>query len=340
VRAVVYEQPGCWQLRDLSEPQPGPRQVRLRVLCTGVCGTDAHLLAGGFLARFPLVPGHEIVGEVEAAGEGVTGLTPGTLVAADNTRVCGCCDECRRGRPLFCRNFCSLGVNAPGGFAELVVVDAEKCFPLFGLDPLVAVMTEPLACAVHGLDVLALAPVSDVLVLGAGPTGQLLAQLLHADGAVRVTVAAPPGLKLELAAALGADETVPMPRADPEAAVQALHRLAPSGFDVVVEATGSPAVLARCTSLTRTGGTLLVYGMAPEQATVAFSPYEIFQRELTIKGSFAQVSCFERAMALLRNRRVRTEGLVSRRVDLEHFADALAGLGDPACVKSVVQPAA
>jgi D-arabinitol dehydrogenase (NADP+) len=107
----------------------------LRTVLTGVCGTDRHLLAGGFMARYPLIPGHEIVGEIESLGDGVVGLAVGERVAADNTVLCGACEYCRRDRPLFCRNFTSLGVNAPGGFAEFVIVDAEKCFPLDGVDP-------------------------------------------------------------------------------------------------------------------------------------------------------------------------------------------------------------
>jgi D-arabinitol dehydrogenase (NADP+) len=78
----------------------------------------------------------------------------GTLVAVDDTDVCGACESCRRGKPLYCSRFRSLGCNAPGGFAELMTARAAKCFPLDGLDPAVAVMTELLACAVHGADVL------------------------------------------------------------------------------------------------------------------------------------------------------------------------------------------
>ena len=199
MRAVVFEEPHRWKLTDVPDPEPGPGEVRLRSVVTGVCGTDLHLLAGGFLARYPLIPGHEIVGQVESLGDGVDDVSVGDLVAADNTVLCGHCEYCRRDQPLYCRNFYSLGVNGPGGFAEYVVVQAAKCFPLGGLDPMVAVMTEPLACAMHGADVLALRPGSDVLLFGAGPTGLLLAQLLLHGGAARMTVAAPSRHKLDLA---------------------------------------------------------------------------------------------------------------------------------------------
>lgn len=347
MRAVVFDGPGSVSVRDLPDPEPGPGEVRVRPLLTGVCGTDRHLLAGGFMATFPLVPGHEIVGEVETLGDGAASggdgagsLAVGDLVAVDNSEVCRACEYCRRGQPLYCTRFRSLGCNAPGGFASLMTAPAAKCFPLNGLDPDVAVMTEPLACAMHGADVLALRPGSDVLLFGAGPTGLLLAQLLLHGGAARITVAAPSEHKLEVARGLGVDETVTLDRSDPGGAVPMLRRLAPSGFDVVVEATGSPTVLTQCPGLTRVGGTVLVYGMADEGETVPFSPYDIFARELTVKGSFAQIHCFDRALLELRTGRVRTDGIVTDRFPLSRFTDALDAVSGSRSIKAVVEPQA
>jgi D-arabinitol dehydrogenase (NADP+) len=338
MRAVVFSGPGELSVTDVPEPVPGTGEVVLRPIVTGVCGTDLHLLAGGFLARYPLIPGHEIVAEVVAAGPGVTTPSVGTVVAADNTELCGYCPYCRAGKPLFCSNFRSLGVNAPGGFAEFVRVKAEKCFGIDGLDPMVAVMTEPLACAVHGADTLALEPGSDVLIFGAGPTGLLLAQLLVHGNAARVTVAAPSLAKLQLAERLGVDRTVVVDRADPAAATPELLDQAPLGYDAVVEATGVSGVLAGCLPLTRTGGTVLVYGVASEDDRWEVSPYEVFARELTIKGSFAQTHCFDRALRALTTGRVRTDGIVTDVVPLSRFDRALAAVRSSESIKAVVVP--
>jgi D-arabinitol dehydrogenase (NADP+) len=338
MQAVVFTGPGQLTVTDVPEPTPGPGEVLLRPVMTGVCGTDLHLLAGGFLARYPLVPGHEIVAEVVAPGPVAAVPRPGTLVAVDNTELCERCDYCQAGQPLFCANFRSLGVNAPGGFADFMVARAEKCFPIEALDPLVAVMTEPLACAMHGADTLALAPGSDVLVFGAGPTGLLLSQLLVHGNAARLTVAAPSPAKLDLARELGADHTVLVDRADPAAATAELLDRAPLGYDAVVEATGSPAVLAGCLPLTRTGGTVLVYGVGAESDRWSISPYEVFARELTIKGSFAQTHCFGRALRALTSGRVRTDGIVTDVVPLSAFDEALAAVRSSASVKAVVVP--
>jgi D-arabinitol dehydrogenase (NADP+) len=339
MRAVVYEGPRRFSIAELPAPEPGPGEVRLVPVLSGMCGTDLHIHEGGFFSAYPLTPGHEILGRVEVVGPEVVGLEEGQLVAADNTVLCGHCYFCRRDQPLYCRNFYSLGVNGPGGFAEATLVRAEKCFPAGDLVPEVAVMTEPTACAVHGMDVLDLRPGSDVLIWGAGPTGLILAQLVLHGGAARVTVAAPTEFKLDLARAYGVDETVRVERRDPAGSVAALRDLAPLGFDVVVEATGATAVAAECLPLVKDGGTLLVYGMAGEEDTIPLSPYEVFRRELTIKGSFAQTHCFDRALAVLRSGRVRTEGILTHRFALDGYGEALEALrSDPSCLKSAIEP--
>ena len=138
-------------------------------------------------------------------------------------------------------------------------------------------MTEPTACAVHGMDTLALRPGSDVLLFGAGPTGLVLAQLLLHGGAARVTVAAPTEFKLELARHYGVDKTVLMDRSDPNASLVAFRAQAPEGYDAIIEATGALSVAQMCLPLARDGGTVLIYGMAAADATLIVNPYEILQ---------------------------------------------------------------
>jgi D-arabinitol dehydrogenase (NADP+) len=337
VKAIVYDTPGHWHYTDAPDPVPGRGQVTLRVVAAGVCGTDVHLDAGEFGPVYPLTPGHEIVGVVTEVGPGVTEPVTGELVALDNMIACGHCRQCRRARPQFCATMRALGLTDPGGFAELVVAPAGKCHAAGDLDPEVAVFAEPVACVVHGLDVLNLRPGSDVLIFGTGPTGLILAQLLRGAGASRVTVAGRTPFKLELAAAYGADEVVVMAAGQPPGA--SVAGLAPDGFDVVVDATGSPDVLAACPPLLAIGGTLFVYGMTPEAALVATSPYDIFRRELTIKGSFSQAFSFDRALTLLRAGRVLTEGMVTHRFGLPDYGAAIAAVaGDSGCLKALIRP--
>ncbi|HEX6509374.1 MAG TPA: alcohol dehydrogenase catalytic domain-containing protein, partial [Chloroflexota bacterium] len=255
MKAVVYTAPREFSVTSVPRPEPRPGEVLLRSTITGICGTDLHIHNGGFFSTYPLTPGHEIVGTVDAVGPDVDGLQIGRQVAADNTELCGHCYFCRRDEPLFCQNFYSLGVNGPGGFAEWVVVKAQKCFPADDLAPEVAVMTEPTACAMHGMDVLDLRPGSDVLLIGAGPTGLVLAQLVMHGGAARVTVAAPTAFKLDLARSFGVDETIQIERNTLSGGLARLCELAPLGFDVVIDATGAPPIIEHTLSLTKDGGT-------------------------------------------------------------------------------------
>jgi D-arabinitol dehydrogenase (NADP+) len=337
MRAIVYPHPRDFTLADVPDPRPGPGEVRLRVRTAGLCGTDVHLHDGEFFPVYPLTPGHEIVGEVDLLGDDVSGLARGDLVALDNMISCGLCDNCRRARPAYCRTLRALGVTDPGGFADFVVAPAGKCHVANGLSPETAVFAEPTACAIHGLDVLGAKPGSDILLFGAGPSGMLLAQLLRYNGGARVTVAAPTAFKLQLARDYGIDETVLVDRSAPDETVAALRRIAPDGFDVVVDATGALAVLETCLGLTRDGGTLFVYGMAAEAASLPINPYEIFRRELSIKGSFSQSFSFDRAMLALETGRVCTDGLVTHRFALSDYGKAIDTVRDDHdCLKAVI----
>lgn len=338
MKAVVYDRPGSFEVRRVPVPAPGRREVLLRVIAAGVCGTDLHLHDGEFGPSYPLTPGHEFIGEIVALGDDVHELFVGDRVVVDNTASCGHCVECRRARPAFCRNAIAQGVNAPGGFAEFVVTDANRCFEVNDLDPFVAVFAEPVACVVHGLDVLEMQSGSRVLLFGAGPTGLVLAQLMRRSGAGDLTVAAPSKHKLDLVAKRGADRTVLIDRSNPEAVQSRLASIAGDGFDIVIDATGALPVLEQTIPLTRIGGTVFVYGMTREADRWQVPSYDVFRRELTIKGSFAQQFAFDRSLAALRSGVVNTEGLITHRFSIDEYSDALAAVADSDCIKAVLTP--
>ena len=340
MKAVIYAGPRDFSVEDVEAADPGPRDVRIRVHQTGLCGTDKHIHEGNFIAAFPLVPGHEIVGTVESAGEEVRDFEPGQWVTVNPNISCGGCDQCRRGRPLLCRNLTAVGVNRHGGFAEYVTVPAGTVFDVEGLDPDVTVLTEPTACALHGLERLAPQPGCTALVLGAGATGLLLAQLIAAGGAAHVTVASPNQAHLDRADALGLDATALVGWDLPEESAEMLYeRSGGGGFDCVVEATGSARVGARCVGLTRDGGTVMIYGVTHPEATFPVHPYDLFRREITIKGSFAEIATFPAAIAALRSGRVRTEGLITHRFGLDEYGRALEAFSsDHSLHKAVVTP--
>jgi D-arabinitol dehydrogenase (NADP+) len=337
MRAVLYDGPRSFAVTEVPVPEPGARDVLVKVTQTGLCGTDLHIDEGHFFAAFPLVPGHEVVGTVEAVGADVVGLRVGQAVTVNPNIQCGHCPFCREGRTLLCENLTGVGTNSPGAFAEYLTAPFPFVYPVDGLDPDVAVFTEPTSCAVHGLETLAVPPGSSALVFGAGPTGLLLAQLLKHGGAASVTVAASTRFKLERAEALGVDATVLMDRGDLAGSVRRLRELSGGGgFDVVVEATGAPEVGEQCVPLTRSGGTVLVYGVTGPDERISISPYDVFRREITIKGSFAEIDAFPAAIAAMRAGRVRADGLITHRFPLEEYGKALEALRTDRTVHKIV----
>lgn len=337
MKAILYDAPRSYSLTDVPTPDVGPGEVRIKIDQIGVCGTDLHIHNGDFGAVFPLIPGHELVGVVEELGEGVDRFTVGEQVTVNPNVFCGHCEYCLSGRLILCANSKGLGSNYPGFFAEYVTVSALLVFSVEGLDKDTAVFTEPTACAMHGLETLAMRPGSTVLVFGAGPTGLLLAQLIAHGGASSVTVAAPTQFKLDRAAALGIDRTVLIERGDSETTKQRLlDASGGEGYDVVVEATGSTAVGDICVPLTRRGGTVLVYGVTRADEQVRFHPFDVFRREITIKGSFAEMTSFGAAIAALRGGRARTEGIITHRFSLEEYGEALNTLANDRTAHKVV----
>lgn len=244
MKAVVYDKPQHFSVREVPVPECGEHQVLIKVHACGVCKTDVHIHNGSFISRFPLIPGHEFSGTIHQVGSLVTAFVAGDRVTADNTVLCGECYYCRRDEPLYCENFYSLGVNGPGGFAEYVLVNQEKVFPLADtLSFSDASMTEPTACAIHGMDLIDLRIGDDVLIFGSGPTGIILAQLIKYGGAANVVVCAPSKFKLDLIRKMAIAQTVLFDKSDYKEHEKIIKEDFPRGFDVVIDVTGHAPVV-------------------------------------------------------------------------------------------------
>ncbi len=179
MKAVVYDAPGRFSIGQVPTPDPKPGEVRVRVQQTGICGTDLHIHNGKFFAEFPLTPGHELVGPVDALGDGAGGLRLGEYVSVNPNMNCGHCEYCRTGRTLMCANLKGLGTNWPGSFAEYVVVPANLVFSVDGIDPDISTSNaEPTACAMHHLETLP-SPAAGDVGESSGPTDRPAAGPAH-----------------------------------------------------------------------------------------------------------------------------------------------------------------
>jgi L-iditol 2-dehydrogenase len=336
MRAAVIERPGCAGAREVEQPRPAAGEVLVQVAVCGVCGTDVHIMHGGFRAQYPVIPGHEFCGVVTALGPGVSGLEPGDRVVIDPNIVCGRCPYCRRGLVHLCTDLRAVGVTQPGGFASFVALPAGQAHRLpDAVDDESAAFTEPLACCLHGLDRAEIRAGDQVAILGAGPIGLLMLQLARLAGAAHITVSEPQAAKRGLAAQLGADQGLDPATDDLRAAVLDHNGI---GADVVIECVGGAAPTAQALTLARRGGRVVLFGVSPHEAEVALRPYDVFLNELTILGSYINPFTHARAIELLAGGRVKTAPLVSHRLGLEEFAAALEIAGEGAAAKVLVRP--
>ena len=186
MKAVVYESAKNYTIKEIPTPEPKAGEVLIKIELAGVCGTDLHIHEGDFLAEFPLIPGHEMVGTVAALGSGVDKFKVGQRVTVNPVVSCGDCEFCREGKPILCHNRKGLGTNWPGSFAEYMIATQDLVFAVGNLSPDIAIFAEPAACAMHGAQMLNIKAGSSALIFGAGPTGQLLAQLMATSGAASV----------------------------------------------------------------------------------------------------------------------------------------------------------
>ncbi|KAK7417174.1 hypothetical protein QQX98_004777 [Neonectria punicea] len=337
-----YEKPEDFSIVTVPLPEMRDNDVLVKVKACGVCGTDLvithdHIHEGEFIAKFPLIPGHETVGEVAAIGKSVKGFTIGDRVAADNSELCNECFYCRRGQPLLCENFNAHGVTMNGGFAEYCAYPAAKVFKIHNLSWVDATLLEPASCACHGLEKIRPKLGSHVLMFGAGPTGLMLAQLLRQNGGCKVTIAAPGGLKLDLAKSLDAADTyIELSRSDPAKQFAQMRTENPYGFDIVVEATGSVRILEDSINYVRRGGTLVVYGVYAGADRVSWPPSKIFGDEITILGSFSETYMFPATIDYLDSGKVKTAGIVNKTFKLEQFGEALQSIKDKTAIKAAI----
>ncbi|PVH88995.1 putative sorbitol dehydrogenase [Cadophora sp. DSE1049] len=337
MKAIRYNKIKDFSLVTMPVPEPKGHEVLIKVKSCGVCGTDIHIHNGDFDSAMPVVTGHETSGIVVKIGENVKGFKVGDKVTADNSELCGHCHFCRQGKLLYCENFLAHGVHLDGGFAEYCAYPAEKLFHFENLSWEEASLFEAASCAVHGMDRIRPEVGSSILLIGSGPTGLCLAQLLKANGGAHMVLASNAGPKMELAKKLNcADEYVELSRTDPSKQWEALKVKYPYGFDVVVEASGSHAMLEKAIDYCTRGGKLIYYGVYEKEALIKVSPSRVFSDEITMIGSFSEMWCLPRAVHYLETRKVDVRGIVTNTYKLEDFGKALDAIRNKTCIKAAI----
>ncbi len=329
--------PGLW-LQDVPEPVTGAGEVRIRVLRTGICGTDLHVRSWDPWAqaavRTPVTLGHEIAGRVEEIGTGVDTVDVGDLVSVEGHIVCGRCRWCLGGRRQLCPNTVSVGIDRDGGFAEVVVVPATNVWrhpkPI---DPDVAAIFDPFGNAVHSalaFEVLG----EDVLVTGAGPIGIMAASVARHAGARNIVITDLSPERLSLAESMGAvTRAIDVRTANLRDVMAELGMV--EGFDVGLEMSGAAPALQSMISSMAHGGEIALLGLP--SASVEFQWDRVIRSMLTVKGIFGR-EMFETwyAMSVLVGAGLDISPVITHRFPYTDFDEAFDTAASGHCGKVVL----
>lgn len=308
-------------VEERPDPVAGPGEVVCRVLACGVCGSD---VSDAWVApKLPVVLGHELTGEVEAVGAGVTNVAVGDRVVVHHHAPCGECRRCRRGHETLCDQFRATALD-PGGFAEQVRVEAPlvpELLALGDLDPLAGTFVEPLGCVLRALDRAGLKAGESLLVVGAGSNGLLAIAAAHARGADAVWIREPRAERRLLAEAWGAAHHADEP------------------VDVAFVTTAQPDAIADAARALGPGGTLCLYATTKPGAGLGLDAEQLFLREITVCSSWsAGPRDMRTAYALLAGGRIDPLALVTHRLGLHETARALDLQRRGEAIKAVVVP--
>ncbi|RSN67213.1 zinc-dependent dehydrogenase [Actinomadura sp. WAC 06369] len=346
MKVARFHAPGDIRLEDAPEPEPGPGELKIRVRNCSACGTDVKISRFGHHHIVPpRVMGHEIAGEVVAAGPGADDWAPGDRVQVIAAIPCGDCAECRRGRMTVCAAQESMGYHYDGAFAQYMIVPA-KVLAVNGVNRVPdgvsfaeASVAEPLACVLNGQELARVGEGDDVVVFGSGPVGCLHVRVARARGAARVFLVEVNAERLERAAAV----------VKPDAAIDAgasdvvteiLDRTGGRGADVAITAAASGAAQETAQRLMAPRGRVSLFGGLPKDAPViSVDANRVHYRELSLVGANGSSPAHNaRALDLIASGAVPVDDLITHRLSLDDLHEALDLVTRGAAIKVTIEP--
>jgi threonine 3-dehydrogenase len=326
-----------FEFTDRPEPQAGPGEVKIRVLRTGICGTDLHIESWDAWAagavNTPLIPGHEFCGEVVAVGAGVRDVRVGDQVSGEGHVVCGTCRNCRAGRRHLCIRTSGVGVNRDGAFAEYVVLPESNVWVHHQpIDPELGAIFDPFGNAVHTALSFPLVG-EDVLITGAGPIGLMAAEVCRHVGARFVVITDVSPYRLGLAREMGVDLALDVSRESIADAQRVLGMV--EGFDVALEMSGHPTALPEILANLNHGGRVAMLGLPSAPIEVDWA--KVVTHMITIKGIYGR-EMFETwyAMSAMLRSGLDISTVITHRFPAESWAEGFATARSGQCGKVVL----
>lgn len=313
MKAVVIKEPGKVSLQQVEIPKPQPGFVLVKVKAAAICATDLEVLDGNISANYPLIPGHEWSGIVEAAGSFEDQHWIGKRVIGSNDVVCLKCEACRSGDWRYCKEFEEIGFKRNGAYAEYVVV------PSYGLCELPEKVSfihgafcEPLGVALGTLEKAEAKFGDTCLIMGAGSIGLCMLAAAKSMGMKKIVVCASTEKRLKIAREMGAYATIATNNCDLQEEMKKIH---PGGTDVIIDATGIESCIQQCLKLARKGGTVALAGYGRGKI-MNIRMDDIHINNLRVIGAGNNWNQHKKAVNLME------DGLVN----IEHFATNLLSL--------------
>ena len=320
MKAAVWKKKKVLEVEDVPEQAVGPEDVKIKVEYTSICGSDPHIVDGKLPVSYPpRIMGHEMSGTIVELGEqaNTKGLKVGDRVTGNPVRYCGVCDYCRNGLEHYCLK---LAVYfPPGTMAESVVWHEQQVFKLpDSISFEEGCLTEPVSVCLRGIDLADIREGSTVAILGLGGIGQILLQLALLSGASQVVVADPVESKRNIALEMGADLAFDPLVEDMWATTMKVTNN--RGFDTVIEASGNTDSAKSAIDMAGKAGTMVYFAVYPMNFELPIKPFDLYARELTVRGVFMSPYLFPRTIAILPKLKLRP--LVSKIYPLDEVVEA------------------
>ena len=320
MKAVVIESPGKLSLQDVAIPTPPKGIARIKVKAAAICATDLEIVDGNIPANYPIIPGHEWSGIVDAVGDEEDCHWVGKSVVGSNDVICRKCEACLSGNWRYCNSFEEIGFKRNGAYAEYVIV------PVYGLvekpDNVSfehAALCEPLGVALGTFKKAKAKVGSTLLIVGAGSIGLSMLEVGKAMGMQKIVVCATKDSRLQMARDMGAYATIASNEEDLEEKIREYH---PDGTDLVIDATGIEECIQSCLRIAKRGGTVMLAGYGRGKV-MNIRIDDIHVKNLKLIGAGNNWNMFKKGMALMASGQVDLSSFVTHKIVLEDFQKGL-----------------
>ncbi|WAM31256.1 zinc-dependent alcohol dehydrogenase family protein [Caldicellulosiruptor naganoensis] len=321
--AVFYGQKNL-KVEEIDLPPLKQGEILVKVKACGICGTDVHIFSGeegSAKVTHPVILGHEFCGEVVETKSSLFKI--GDKVSIDPNIYCGVCKFCRSGKIQLCENLLALGVNLNGGFAEYAVVPEKQAIVFEDISFEEAALAEPLACCLHGIEKLEIKATDKVLIIGLGPIGLIMLEILKLYGVYNLYGYEIDDFRKEVAKGQGIKDII--------------EESTDERFDIVIECAGTKESIEMAFEKLEKGGQLLVFSVPSPKTNVLINPFEMFKKEAKVYWSFVNPFTQKLAIELLESKKINLKHLITHKISLKELSQALNKRYEKQ-LKVIVQP--